>query len=126
MLVERAHLNARFGEVDLQGHLLSHEDVRIPSLSEQVLQHVELGPGERRPFSALFARGAWGGGKDEWLLSLRDVFTWSGNLAPNFLNLDHLVQFIINMCILEAKIVVDQSGWPLTRYSALAIFFIQT
>lgn len=57
MPVSRAHLHARFGEVDLEGHLLSHEDVRVPGLAEQVLQHVELGPGERRPFSALFARG---------------------------------------------------------------------
>lgn len=58
MRVEKAHLHARFGEVDLQGNLLSHEDIRVTSLAEQVLQHVELGPGERRSFPALFARGS--------------------------------------------------------------------
>lgn len=53
-----AHLDSGFRQVDLQGHLLSHEDVRVPRLVEQTLQQVELGPSEGRPLSPLFARGS--------------------------------------------------------------------
>lgn len=56
-LWSRAYLNARLGQVDLDGHLLPHEDVRVAGLGEERLEHVELRPREGGPLAALFARG---------------------------------------------------------------------
>jgi len=50
------YLDAGLGEVDLQGHLLPHEDVRVARLREQRLQDVQLRPGERGALPALLAR----------------------------------------------------------------------
>ena len=49
------NLDPRFREVDLEGHLLPHEDVWIPGLVEQGLQNVELGSGEGRALPTLFS-----------------------------------------------------------------------
>ena len=50
-----AHLNPGLRQVDLDGHLLAHEDVRVARLAEQVLQHVQLLAGEGGPLPALLA-----------------------------------------------------------------------
>ena len=44
--VSVVYLHAGLRQVDLQRHLLPHEDVRVPGLSEQRLQDVELRAGE--------------------------------------------------------------------------------
>lgn len=40
------YLHPGFRQVDLEGHLLSHEDVWVAGLGEQCLQDVQLCPGE--------------------------------------------------------------------------------
>jgi len=47
------YLHARLREVDLQRHLLAHEDVRVASLLKQRLKNVELRTGKRGSFSSL-------------------------------------------------------------------------
>lgn len=47
------HLDSGLRQVDLERHLLPHEDVRVPGLGEQSLQHVELGARERGAFTSL-------------------------------------------------------------------------
>ena len=49
----RPHLNAGLGQVDLEGHLLAHEDVGVARLGEQVLEHVQLSAREGRPLAPL-------------------------------------------------------------------------
>lgn len=46
-------LYSRLGQVDLEGDLLAHEDVRIARLAEEGLQDVQLGTGECGAFSSL-------------------------------------------------------------------------
>lgn len=50
-------LHARLGQVDLQSHLLAHENVRIAGFAEEGLENVELRAGEGGPFAALLATG---------------------------------------------------------------------
>ena len=47
------YLNARFGKTDFGGHLLSHEDVWVSRLSEEIFEDVELLSRERRPLPSL-------------------------------------------------------------------------
>lgn len=53
-----ADLYTGLRQVDFQGHLLAHEDVRVARLGEQRLEHVELRAGERRPLTSLFTGGS--------------------------------------------------------------------
>ena len=53
-----AYLDARLWQVDLERHLLAHEDVRVARLGEQRLEHVQLAARERRPLAALLPAGA--------------------------------------------------------------------
>jgi hypothetical protein len=48
------YLNSGLWQVDLECHLLPHEDVRVPGLLEQGLQYVQLGPRKGRPLTSLF------------------------------------------------------------------------
>ncbi len=48
------YLNPGLWQVNLERHLLPHEDVGVASLLEQRLQHVQLRTGKGRPFSSLF------------------------------------------------------------------------
>jgi hypothetical protein len=48
------YLNPGLWQVNLERHLLPHEDVGVASLLEQGLQHVQLRAGKGRPFSSLF------------------------------------------------------------------------
>lgn len=50
-------LDSGLGQVDLERHLLPHEDVGVAGLPEQSLQDVELRAGEGRPLSPLLPRG---------------------------------------------------------------------
>lgn len=50
-----AHLNSGFGQVDFQGHLLSHENIRVSGLGKQILQYIQLSAGEGGSLSSLFA-----------------------------------------------------------------------
>lgn len=52
----KPHLYSRLGQVDLEGDLLAHEDVRVARLAKQGLQDVQLGTGECGTFSALLPR----------------------------------------------------------------------
>ena len=47
------YLNARFGKTDFGGHLLSHEDVWVSRLSEEIFEYVELLSRERCPLAPL-------------------------------------------------------------------------
>lgn len=51
-----SHLHSGLRQVDLQRHLLPHEDVRVARLGEQRLQDVELRPREGGAFPALLPR----------------------------------------------------------------------
>ena len=55
-VLKKAYLDTGLGQVDLQGDFLAHEDVRVPGLGEEALEHVKLGPRERRPLAPLLAR----------------------------------------------------------------------
>ena len=48
------YLDTGLGQVDLQSHLLPHEDVRVARLGEQGLQDVQLGAGESGALPTLF------------------------------------------------------------------------
>lgn len=50
------YLYSRLGQVDLEGDLLAHEDVRVARLAKKGLQDVQLGTGECGAFSALLPR----------------------------------------------------------------------
>lgn len=50
------NLYSRLGQVDLEGDLLAHEDVRVARLAKKGLQDVQLGTGECGAFSALLPR----------------------------------------------------------------------
>ena len=52
-LVSRAHLHAGLGQVDLERHLLAHEDVLVARFGEQRLEHVELRACESGPLAPL-------------------------------------------------------------------------
>lgn len=47
------HLDSGLRQVDLQSHLLPHEDVRVPGFGEQSLQDVELGARKSGAFTSL-------------------------------------------------------------------------
>jgi hypothetical protein len=51
------YLDPGLRKVDLDGHLLPREDVRVAGLQEQCLQDIQLRAGERRPLPALLAGG---------------------------------------------------------------------
>ena len=51
------YLNSGLGQVDFERHFLPHEDVGVPSLLEQRLEDVQLGPGEGGPLSSLLPVG---------------------------------------------------------------------
>lgn len=48
-----AYLDTWLWQVDLEGHFLPHEDVRVPGFGEERLQDVQLRPREGRALSAL-------------------------------------------------------------------------
>lgn len=48
-----SYLDSGLGQVDLEGHLLPHEDVRVARLGEQRFQDVQLCPGEGGALPAL-------------------------------------------------------------------------
>lgn len=68
-----SHLHPGLGQVDLQRHLLPHEDVRVARLGKQRLQDVELRPGEGGPLPALLPRVSWRTKKKKkkWKLLIR-------------------------------------------------------
>ena len=53
-MVPLSHLYSRLGQTDLDGQLLSGEDVRVVSPGEGFLQLLQLERGESSPVSSLF------------------------------------------------------------------------
>jgi hypothetical protein len=53
-VLKSKYLNPGLWQVNLERHLLPHENVGVASLLEQGLQHVQLRTGKGRPFSSLF------------------------------------------------------------------------
>lgn len=51
------HLDSGLRQVDLERHLLPHEDVRVAGFGEQSLQDVELGAREGGAFTSLLPGG---------------------------------------------------------------------
>lgn len=51
--VDSLHLDSGLRQVDLQRHLLPHEDIRVPGFCEKGLQDVELGARESGAFTSL-------------------------------------------------------------------------
>ena len=48
------YLHSRLWQVNLKSHLLPHEDIGVPRLLEERLQHIQLLSGEGGPLSPLF------------------------------------------------------------------------
>lgn len=59
-LAQVRYLDSGFGQVDLQGDFLPHEDVGVAGLGEKCLQHVQLRAGEGGALPPLLPWGGWG------------------------------------------------------------------
>lgn len=54
------YLHSGFGETNLQGDFLPHENIRVAGFAEKRLEHIQLRSGKSGPLSPLLPRIACG------------------------------------------------------------------
>ena len=59
------YLDSRFWEIDFESDFFPHENVRVSSFGEEILQHFQLSASEGRPFPPLFSWRCGGENKKE-------------------------------------------------------------